>query len=437
MNPRPALRTAALAALVLAAPASHGQAQRVAPAQPPPSGPSQAIVAVVNGDVISSGDVENRGRLFALSTGLPVTKEVLDRLRPQVIKQLVDERLRLQEVQRRKIVVQDAEIAEAIAEIEQRNGMPPGMLRRSLQGQGVALRTLIDQVRVQLGWTRVLRQELGAKAEISDADVQDQLRVQRGQVGQPEYRMAEIFIPVDDPSKSADAQRFSDTVIAQLRAGAPFPVVAAQFSQSQTALQGGDQGWVRPTQLDPEVAAIAAQMPPGAISNPIRVPGGYSIVTLRGKREVGRELATVLSLRQVFFPFQGALNPQAPTDQQKRAVEQAAAVGRTTKSCEAMEEANKAAGASRPASPGEVRLETVGSAPLRELLTRLTVGQASQPIVSNDGVAILMVCSREQKNVAEPTKEEVSNRLLQERVELTSRQLQRDLRRRAVLDERA
>ena len=80
----------------------------------PPSGPSQAIVAVVNGDVVSSGDVENRGRLFALSTGLPVTKEVLDRLRPQVVKQLVDERLRLQEVQRRKVVVSDAEIAEAM-----------------------------------------------------------------------------------------------------------------------------------------------------------------------------------------------------------------------------------------------------------------------------------------------------------------------------------
>ncbi len=437
MNARPAFHTAALTALLLAASVPPGSAQRVAPAQPAPAGPSQAIVAVVNGDVVSSGDVENRGRLFALSTGLPITKEVLDRLRPQVVKQLVDERLRLQEVQRRKIVVSDAEIAEAIGEIEQRNGMPKGMLRQSLAGQNVALRTLIDQVRVQLGWTRVLRQELGTKAEISDADVQDQLRVQRSQIGQPEYRMGEIFIPVDDPAKAADAQRFADTVIAQLRAGAPFPVVAAQFSQSQTALQGGDQGWVRPNQLDPEVAAIAAQMPPGAISNPIRVPGGFSIVTLRGKREVGRDLATVLSLRQVFIPFQGTLNPQAPTDQQKRAVEQAATIGRSTKSCEAMEDANKAAGATRPSDPGEIRLEGVGSAPLREILAGLALGQASRPIVSNDGVAILMVCSREQKNIAEPTKAEVSNRLLQERVELTSRQLQRDLRRRAVLDERA
>ena len=93
-------------------------------------------MAVVNGDVITPGDVEARGRLFALSTGLPVTPEVLDRLRPQVTKQLIDERLRLQEVQRRKIVVGDREIADAIGEIEQRNGMPKGALRARAAGAG-------------------------------------------------------------------------------------------------------------------------------------------------------------------------------------------------------------------------------------------------------------------------------------------------------------
>ena len=424
-------------AVAVAQPATPAALPAAGPGARPALAPLQAIVAIVNGDVISSGDVENRGRLFALSTGLPVSREVLDRLRPQVIKQLVDERLRLQETQRRKIVVNDTEIAEAIGEIEQRNAMGPGGLRRSLEGQNVALRTLIDQVRVQLGWTRVLRQELGEKAEITDADVREQIRLLKGQTGQTEFRLGEIFIPVDDPAKAAETERFADTVIAQLRAGAPFPVVAAQFSQSQTALQGGDQGWQRTNQLDPAVGAIAGQMPVGAISNPVRVAGGFAIVTLRGKREVGRDLATVVSLRQVFFPFQGTLDPAAPTDQQRRAVEQAGTAARGVRGCPAMEEANRAAGAARPADPGEVRLETLGSAPLRQLLASLPIGQASKPVVSNDGAAILMICTREQRNVAEPTKDEVMSRLLGERVELASRQLQRDLRRRAVLDERA
>ena len=90
------------------------------------------IVAVVNGDVISNADVENRTRLFALSTGLPMTPDVLDRLKQQITRQLIDEKLRMQEVQRRHIVIQDKAIADAIQDIESRNGLPPGALRQKL-----------------------------------------------------------------------------------------------------------------------------------------------------------------------------------------------------------------------------------------------------------------------------------------------------------------
>ena len=434
---RPAAALAGLmAAVLLAAPATHAQPRANPAPRPPGVAPGESIVAVVNGDLITSGDVANRGRLFALSTGLPVTPEVLERLRPQVSKQLVDERLRLQEAQRRKIAVTDQEIAEAIREIEQRNGMPQGALGASLRGKGVALRTLIDQVRVQLGWTRVLRQELGAKADVSEADIADQDRIFKQQVGKPEFRIGEIFIPIDDPAKANDVQRFADAVIAQLRAGAPFAVVAAQFSQSQTALQGGDLGWVSANEMSPEVAAVVQQMPPGAVSNPVRVPGGISIVTLRARREIGRDRSTVISLRQAYYPFTSPLNPQAPTEQQKRAVDQAQATARAVHSCKEVEEANQRITGGRPSDPGEVRLEGVGSPPLKQLLATSPIGQPTKPIVSPEGVAVLMICSREDKIAASPSKEETTNRLLQERIELASRQLQRDLRRRAVLDER-
>lgn len=419
-----------------AAPALAQPRRPAVPAAPADPEMSEKIVAVVNGDAITSGDVTARGRLFALSTGLPVTPDVLARLRPQVLKQLVDERLRLQEVQRRKIVIGDREIAQAISEIEGRNGMAKGALGAALQGRGVAFRTLIDQVRVQLGWTKVLREELGSKADISDAEIAEQQKLFKAQTGQPEYHVAEIFIPVDEPAKVGDAQRFAETVIGDLRKGAPFAVVAAQFSQSQTALQGGDLGWVRANQLDPEVAAVVREMPPGAISNPVRVPGGIEIVTLAGKRVIGQDQSTVLSVRQVFIPFTTAVNPAAPTEQQKKAVEMAAQISKTAKSCPDMEAANERAGKTRPADPGEVRLESVSSPPLRQLMATLPVGQASRPLVATEGVAVMMVCSREVKTDSAPAKQDISNRLLSERIELTSRQLLRDLRRRAVLEMR-
>ncbi len=422
-----------LVALLFAMPAA------ALPATPPPPSADQItrIVAVVNGDVISNADVDNRARLFAVSTGLPLTPEVIGRLKAQITRQLIDERLRMQEAQRRKIVIPDKQIAEAIHGIETRNGLPAGGLRQKLQADGVSQLTLIDQIRTQLGWGQVLREQLGDQVKVSDADVAEQQRLIAQQVGKPEYRVGEIFIPVEDPAATADAQRFAETVITELRAGAPFPVVAAQFSQNQTALQGGALGWVQPNQLDSAVAQLVAQMPVGAISNPVKVPGGFSIVTVQGTREIGRDIGTALSMRQVFLPFASVLNPQAPTDQQKQTLEKARNISATVHSCDQMEQAAKANGSSRPANPGDVRLESINPPALRQVLATLPLDKATQPLVTTDGIAVIIVCSREQKNMAQESNDEVRAQLLDDRVELLSRQLLADLRRHAHIEIRS
>ena len=445
-DPRVVLLLAALAVMSAPALAQAGPAPASAPPRPAParaqhtdaSPPGAAsIVAVVNGDVISRSDVDNRRRLFALSTGMPASPDVLDRLTPQVTRQLVDERLRLQEVQRRHVIVHDAEIASAIGEIEQRNNMPGGTLRRRLSADGVAFRTLVDQVRVQIGWGRVLRQVLGQQNEVAEADIQEQANLLKEQTGQQEFRFAEIFVPISEPAQADEARRFADTIIQQLRVGAPFPVVAAQFSQSQTALQGGDEGWEQPNQIDPAVLGVLQEMPPGAISNPIAVPGGLSIVTLRGKREIGHDPATMVTVRQVFLPFTARLDPSAPTAQQQQVLEQAHRISASAKTCEDIEAANKAAGSNRPSDPGELRVEGVAVPALRQMLATLPPGKASPALVADDGVAVIMVCTREEKNLGVPGKQELTQRILSERVELASRQLMRDLQRRAVIDQRS
>jgi peptidyl-prolyl cis-trans isomerase SurA len=432
-----AAAVALLAALPVAAHAAEPPApgKKAAPTQPPLVDSSR-IAAIVNGDVISEADIGNRARLFAISTGLPLSPEVIDRLKPQILRQLVDERLRVQEAQRRKIVIQDAQIAAAIKEIESRNGMPPGALRAKLASDGVSARTLIDQIRAQLAWSQTLRDTIGEKVTITDADVAEQQKLAAQQVGQTEYRLGEIFIPVDDPANSADAQHFAETVITELHAGAPFPMVAAQFSQTQTALQGGELGWEQVNQLDPAVAAIVSQMPPGAISNPVRVPGGFSIVTLQAKREIGNQLATIATLRQAFFAFTAPLaDPQNPTDQQRQVLQKARALLGTIKGCDQMEayaKANNPAG--RPIDPGDVRVEGVSPPAFRQLLETVPLGKPTEPLISRDGIAVITVCTREQKNIGEITTTEIRNRLVNERVEMVSRQAMRDLHRKAAID---
>jgi peptidyl-prolyl cis-trans isomerase SurA len=309
-------------------------------------------------------------------------------------------------------------------------------LRAKLASDGVSTRTLIDQIRAQLAWSQMLRDSVGERINITDADVTAQQKLAAQQVGQTEYRLGEIFIPVDDPANSADAQHFAETVITELHAGAPFPLVAAQFSQTQTALEGGELGWEQTNQLDPAVARIVSQMPVGAISNPIRVPGGLSIVALQAKREIGNEIATIATMRQTFFPFTAILtDPQNPTDQQRQALMKARSLGSTIKSCDQMEAYAKANNPpNRPVDPGEVKVEGVSPPAFKQLLETIALGKPTEPLIARDGIAVITVCTREQKNVGEITPTQIRNRLINERVEMLSRQAMRDLHRKASID---
>ena len=393
------------------------------------------IVATVEGDVITNDDIDSRTRLFALSTGLPLAGDVLDRLKPQIVRQLIDERLRLQAARNRKIVVQPNDIAAAIREIEQRNGMPPGLLRQRLGAAGVSQRTLVDQIRAQLAWGQLLREQLADKLTVTDTEVEEQLRLRTRQTGQTEFRVGEIFIPVDDPANTADAQRFAETVIKELRAGAPFPLVAAQFSQNQSALEGGELGWVQTNQMDQAVAALVTSMPIGAISNPVKVAGGFSIVTLQGKRALGQDLATAITVRQIFLPFTSPLNPQVPTEQQRQTLDRARGLSASARSCEQMDEIGKTTNTpTHPINPGELRLETMNPPPFRQLLATLPLGKASQPLVDAQGILVVMVCSREKKSMATLSRQEVQRQIVNERVELLSRQMLRDLHRGAHVE---
>ncbi|QDH25742.1 peptidylprolyl isomerase [Neokomagataea tanensis] len=446
----PRVTTVALAALTMGASlamASTALAAHHGHANPPPAKtatttpaadatpPDDQILAVINGQVLTQRDVDNRERLFVLSTGLPVSPDVLKRMRGQIVHQLIDERLKTQEILKRHINVEPQQIAETISNIEARNGMPKNALRDRLAKDSVSLTTLIDQIRVQIGWMQVLREQLGEGGRITAIQIAQREQALQAEQGRPQYMMSEIFVPVPDPRHDENELAFTRTIISQLRAGAPFPIVAAQFSQDQSALDGGSKGWVQEDNLDPQVVDIVRQMPIGAISNPIQVAGGFVIATVQAKRTVGKQMGTLVSMRQAFFPFDAPLNPQAPTPQQRSMLEHATKATQSIHSCDEMEALNKSLGEKRPSNPGTQVLERL-MPQMRSIIEPLPLNKASHPLISVDGIALLIVCDRQQKNLAQQSPSEIADQLMNERVEQASRQLQRDLQRRAVIDMR-
>ncbi|MDR3522200.1 MAG: peptidylprolyl isomerase [Acidocella sp.] len=393
------------------------------------------IAAVVNGEVITTTDVTNRALLLALSTGMKPTPDILTRLKPQITQQLIDQTLQMQEITKMKVNVPEADIATAIGRIEQGNNLPAGGLKAKMTASGIAFSSLVAQIRTELGWQAVLHKVLGPELQPTKGDIEAEKTALKAEIGTTQYHLSEIFIPVSDPANDATAKNFASTVIAQLRTGAPFPVVAAQFSQAPTALQGGDMGYLPLNELDPGVAAVVTSMPTGAISNPIRVPGGYDIVQMQGTHVVGSTMQTTLSMRQVFVPYPTPITNGQVGPEQAAVITKLVNAAKNVHSCPDMETLNVTFGKVHPADPGPVDLASVTPPNFQQMLASIPENKVSPPLVAQDGVTVVMVCSRETKAAALPSDEQIANVIIDRRVQMESQQLLDGLKHESVITE--
>ena len=241
--------------------------------------------AVVNDDVISVLDLAMRLQLAIIAAGVDDSSDVRRRLTPQVLNSLIDERLQMQEAKRLDIEIADEQIAGALEQIAQQNNMTEGQFLTMLRNRGVIPTTLIEQIRAQIAWQQIVQRSVRPNVVVPPEEVDEVVNRLTARRGAVERRVAEIFIPVESTAREAEAQTNAVRLFEELRRGANFAGLARQFSQSATALLGGDLGWIRDGEMEEELNAALAQMGPGEISVPIRTLSGFHILFLRDMRK--------------------------------------------------------------------------------------------------------------------------------------------------------
>src|SRR5260370_42431960 len=257
--------------------------ERQAAVQPaPPTAPGQApaekspemrIAAVVNDEVISVFDVVSRMRMVMISSNIADSPEMRQRIAPQVLHSLIDEKLELQEAKRQSVTATDSEVNTGLQQIEKQNNMKSGQLNELLKSRGIDRGALVDQLTAGIVWAKLVRRQAAQTTEITDEEVDEALKRAKEHANEPQSRVAEIFLAVDNPAQDGEVHSLAERLTQQMRQGSRFSAIAQQFSQSATAAVGGDIGWLRPDPLPPVVGKAVSGLRPGEMSAPDRVAG--------------------------------------------------------------------------------------------------------------------------------------------------------------------
>lgn len=247
------------------------------------------VVAIVDDEVILQSELDARintivGRLSAQGTGLP-PRELLEQ---RVLDQLIQESLQLQMADQMGMRISDNELNETLANIARSNGMTLAEFEGQLAEEGVTYQQAREQIRNEMLTSRVQQRRVGNRVRVTDREVENYLQAQQANGStDAEYRLAYIFIEVDDPASEASVDEARETAQAlrqQIANGRDFREVAVAESDASNALEGGDMGWRSESQLPSLVAPVVPDLKVGEPSQVLENNSGFHLVMVMDKR---------------------------------------------------------------------------------------------------------------------------------------------------------
>lgn len=418
--------------------------------------------AIVNDTIISTYDLDQRIKLVMVTSGAQGV-EAIKRLRPQVLRQLVDETLQLQEAVKFNVKITQDDLDKNFKRIASQNNIGVDAIYKMLDENGIARSTLQNQIKADLAWQRLVQQRLSPRVTVSDDEVDEIFKQMQASAKQTQYAVSEIFLAVDTPEAEDQVRQSTQSILGQLRSGANFSALARQFSQAPSASNGGDLGLIGEGDMAPAIAAAVIKMQPGGVSDPVRGPGGYYIMGLREKRlphgskveaqpkpaaapQTAQKMKSVIEIAQIVI----AMAPGASKAKQEQVRAKSIEIYRAVNGCGTAPQIAKQHGAKFQRFG---QMNTKEMAPqFVKILSETPNGRSTPPLVGAQGVEMYVICSggmvpavsAMQQGSARPTivaqsevtKEEVENRLYNQELSMLARRYLRDLRRDATIEMR-
>jgi peptidyl-prolyl cis-trans isomerase SurA len=247
------------------------------------------IVAVVNNEVITRGDLEERYRLATLQlkqqgTPLPA-RDVLER---QILDRLIVDRVQLQLARETGLRVDDAELDRSLQRIAQDNKLTLPHLRAALEKDGVPFAKFREDIRNEIILSRLRQREVDNRIVVSESEIESFISARKGSDEQrEEFNISHILVagPENASPEQIQARRArAEQALQQIRTGADFRQVAATFSDAPDALQGGTIGWRDSERLPTLFADALKPLRNGDVAQLLRSPNGFHILRLNDRR---------------------------------------------------------------------------------------------------------------------------------------------------------
>lgn len=244
------------------------------------------IIAVVNDDVITLTELNSSLKPYKekiRSLGYPPEKEqqLLFEVRKDMLDRLINEKIEDQEIERSKINISEEEIDKTIERIKETNYLTDEQLRGELAKDGLNMEAYRNKIKSQVLRTRLVNLKVKSKIVITKEDIKAYYEKHIEEYGgKQKYHLRHIIMTVplfSDTKKKLQIKAKMDEILEKLKAGESFETLAANYSESPTASDGGNLGEFEFDSLSPQLQKAIEKIKPGEFTPVLDTDQGYQI----------------------------------------------------------------------------------------------------------------------------------------------------------------
>ena len=376
----------------------------IAAPQPIKASEKISVVALVNGEPITSLDVKNRINFIGSMTGLEVNDSTIDDVRRDALQTLVDEKIKIQQARQDIPAILSAARGKA-RELVDINFAKDGVSgKQVLSARGVNSKTIQEKFYADLLWSNVLSSRFARQFSTLDQTAEQEQNRIKNSMSEPQVKLSEIIL-LPTPKRSFEQTvGLANKIVDALRKGADFSAIAQQYSSAGTAAKGGTIGWIFTAQLPAEIQDALSTAETGTVLSPIIDNNQIVIVRKEGLRANGMldPKTTMISLSRAILP----LTMEASSGDQKAAAERLILQTEKLRNCAEMKALNNDLGSNLPSSLGQLQLGSL-SLQLQQEIQGLNAGDMSRALPFTEGMVVFMVCERINPDAAIPNIEQL------------------------------
>jgi len=240
------------------------------------------IIVKVGNEVITSFEIKNKILRTLILNNSNINQENIDKLKEQVLDNLVNIKLKENELKKTNVEIDTNRINEYLSKISSND---IAKLKNLFIQNNVSFELFIDELKTEFRWQKFIYQKYSKKIEVNENSINDEIEtLLKDQLEVKEVNLSEIQLL---NNQNINNKKFMQNIFDEIKNNG-FENTALKFSVSSSSSEKGNLGWINIKTLSKSIYDLVSDMRPGDISKPIIQSNNILLIKLNKERKVSR-----------------------------------------------------------------------------------------------------------------------------------------------------